>query len=304
MKVDDLVIKMTNQCNLSCPYCYANATNEPDENALTVEQIKEAIDIVKPTRVAFTGGEPLLRYDDVVELAHYAYEKVNAFERGVRIETNGTIPVDFDDFQVNGDTKPFVFTTTLDGFKELNDSRRGEGTYDVVTNFVKKSVNKGYWTMIKAVFPDEYLIEKEDYLYDFGKFCRTELGLQRIRYGHVKNSGRGAYEIGNDYMGNCYKMIANSAEVSKKIERETNYVSPDNYKRFIVPELCMTCVYKRHDIYLDTNGILSIGCAFVNFPICHYTKFTQELYEDAFFLMKRLRLGAKDGQLKLVNKIF
>ena len=304
LQVDDLTIKMTNSCNLNCPYCFANANNEEETSVLSIEEIKEAIEIIKPSRIAFSGGEPLLRYDDIVSLLPYCAKKVDYLARGIRIETNGTIPTNFDDFEINGNRNVVCFNTTLDGFKDLNDSRRGEGTFEKVSKFAMNAVDAGYWTMIKGVFDDDLLLEDEDYLYEFGKYCYQSLGIRRMRMGHAKSSGRATRKISPNYKNYILNMNTNVVNISRRIENEFNYISPDQWNYFIMPEFCLTCVYERNDLYLDTNGIVSVGCAFVNVPICHYSKYTPELHEKAKFLMKRKGIGAKNGIVKTADRLF
>jgi MoaA/NifB/PqqE/SkfB family radical SAM enzyme len=140
MAVQDLIMFITNRCNLKCDYCCVNANSLQEE--LSVGEIKEAIDIIKPTRVIhLTGGEPFLRYDDVVELAHYAWTKVPV----IVINTTGTIhDIDLTKILPPDDKRQCNLIVSLDGFKENHDLHCGvENTFEKVLEFSKKAIDIG-----------------------------------------------------------------------------------------------------------------------------------------------------------------
>ncbi|HUT86382.1 MAG TPA: radical SAM protein [Elusimicrobiales bacterium] len=61
-----IYLNITNNCNLKCSYCYANAGTDR-KNELTTEQIYTTLDsaakISKNVKINVSGGEPLLRAD-------------------------------------------------------------------------------------------------------------------------------------------------------------------------------------------------------------------------------------------------
>jgi uncharacterized radical SAM superfamily Fe-S cluster-containing enzyme len=73
------IIDVTNNCNLKCPICFANATAAGYSYQPTLDQIKVMIDNLasnKPVSVKalqLSGGEPTLR-DDLPEIVSYAHE--------------------------------------------------------------------------------------------------------------------------------------------------------------------------------------------------------------------------------------
>ena len=292
MRCRDLTVQITNRCNLNCDYCFANSNSTKQE--LSVNEIKKAIDAINPRRIAFSGGEPLLRQDDVVSLLPYVYENIGFPTKGIRIETNGTHKIMFDEYQKNGDVSGFQFNLSLDGFKDINDLQRGDGTFDKVVGNAKELVERGYWTTIKSTFDDDILINHIDYLYDFAKFCREEIGLLRIRFGNVKNSGRGSRIIDESYIETIEKIKANINSVNDMVEKDTGYISPDG-KPFLTIAVCDSCSYNRNDLVLRTDGIINLECVFLNIPLCHYTKYTPNLHEMGQLIMKTLDMGGKNN---------
>jgi len=72
------VIDVTNDCDLSCPICFANASKPNDVYTPTRETIHSMLKFLKsqelpPLAVMFAGGEPTVR-DDIVEIVKMAHE--------------------------------------------------------------------------------------------------------------------------------------------------------------------------------------------------------------------------------------
>ena len=95
---DSLYLNLTNRCSNDCVFCLRNnsdSVNGKDNLWLdrepTIEEIKEAIskrDLSKYRSVVFCGyGEPLMRFDDCIEIAKWLKE--NFPKTPIRINTNG-----------------------------------------------------------------------------------------------------------------------------------------------------------------------------------------------------------------------
>ena len=121
-----ILLDPTSACNLHCTGCWAaeyghkmNLSNEDLESI-----ISQAEDLGIHTFL-FTGGEPLVRKNDIVSLA----EKHN--HSFFQTFTNGTL-IDEKFCEDLLRVKNFVPIISLEGFEEVNDDRRGEGTYQKV----------------------------------------------------------------------------------------------------------------------------------------------------------------------------
>jgi len=85
------IIDVTNNCNLKCPICFANATAAGYTYEPTLDQIKAMIDNLASNRpvsvkaLQLSGGEPTLR-DDLPEIVEYAHV---AGIHHVEVNTNG-----------------------------------------------------------------------------------------------------------------------------------------------------------------------------------------------------------------------
>ena len=116
----------TAACNLSCSYCRACATAQPQPDELSTAEARSLVDSIAPLQpmLILSGGEPLLR-PDIFEVAAYAVS------RGLRVSlaTNGTL-LSFemaDRIAAAGITR---ISISLDGATaQSHDRSRGRGSF-------------------------------------------------------------------------------------------------------------------------------------------------------------------------------
>lgn len=121
-----LLISLTMRCNLTCPGCYSATYDESEELTLdewdsVLEQAKELGTFV----VSVTGGEPLLRADDLLTLAWKHNDVV------FQVFTNATL-VDAELVDRIRDVGNVVLAMSVEGFEEETDARRGRGVHRAV----------------------------------------------------------------------------------------------------------------------------------------------------------------------------
>lgn len=126
-----ILLDPTSACNLHCTGCWA--AEYGNKLNLSYEEIDDIILQGKELGIyvyIYTGGEPLVRKDDLIRLC----EKHN--DCVFLSFTNGTlIDEDFADEMLR--VKNFVPAISLEGFGEATDSRRGEGVYDKALRAMK-----------------------------------------------------------------------------------------------------------------------------------------------------------------------
>ena len=86
-----LVIQMTNHCNARCPQCGMRATARLQRSRLASEDIRRILDAAGESgvrAVSFTGGEPFLFEEDLLQYLHYAGQSGIPY---IRTGTNGSI---------------------------------------------------------------------------------------------------------------------------------------------------------------------------------------------------------------------
>jgi MoaA/NifB/PqqE/SkfB family radical SAM enzyme len=121
-----LLMDPTSACNLRCTGCWAAEYGH--KLNLSYELMDSIIEQGKKLGIFFylyTGGEPLVRKDDIIKLCKKHSEcEFMAF-------TNGTL-VDEKFCQEMLAVKNLTLAISVEGFEEENDSRRGAGTFDKV----------------------------------------------------------------------------------------------------------------------------------------------------------------------------
>ena len=121
----------TSACNLHCKGCWAAEYGH--QQSLTNEEMQSIVSQGKElgTHVyMLTGGEPLIRKDDIIELCRNNKDCVFI------AYTNSTL-IDqklCDDMKEVGN---FALALSIEGSEESNDWRRGEGTYETTLNAMR-----------------------------------------------------------------------------------------------------------------------------------------------------------------------
>ena len=223
-----ILMDPTSACNLHCTGCwaaeYGNRLN------LSFEDMDRIVTQGKELGIylyVFTGGEPLVRKDDIIRLC----EKHD--DCGFHAFTNGTL-IDEKFCQEMKRVGNFSVAISLEGFDEVNDLRRGKGVFDKVMHAMDLMKQYGliFGTSIcytsknyKVVTSDEFLdmiIEKGArfswyfHYMPVGNDASTELLLDpdqreymyhRIREIRAMKGGKPifAFDFQNDgeYVGGC-----------------------------------------------------------------------------------------------------
>jgi MoaA/NifB/PqqE/SkfB family radical SAM enzyme len=118
-----ILLDPTSACNLHCTGCWA--AEYGNKLNLSYEEIDDIITQGKDMGIymyIYTGGEPLVRKDDIIRLCEKHDDCI------FLCFTNGTlIDEKFADDMLR--VKNFVPAISLEGFEEATDSRRGQGVY-------------------------------------------------------------------------------------------------------------------------------------------------------------------------------
>ncbi len=128
VKIKTIFFHVTKACNLRCKYCYFSA-NKPLANELRTEEfppIWKDIVSLRPEKVVFTGGEPLLR-DDILELLDSLREADKEHHILRCINSNGS----FVTAQLAQELVGLAdeVRISLDALQEKNDYLRGKGNF-------------------------------------------------------------------------------------------------------------------------------------------------------------------------------
>ncbi len=204
-----LVLNVTNQCNLSCKYCYefgedrlanpeGKATYMPEETA------RAAVDYLlanspgrRAVHLTFFGGETLLNFKVVRSTIEYAREKAAGTGKLVdfSLTTNATLltpPV----IEYLAENRVGI-TISIDGPKEMNDQLRvfknGKGSYDLIAPKIKELLARHTTRPIGA------RVTLTSQVVDVLKIFRhltQDLGFQEVGFAPVTTSPVRLYAIG------------------------------------------------------------------------------------------------------------
>ncbi|MDD5371872.1 MAG: radical SAM protein [Sulfurimonas sp.] len=134
-------IKLTDECNLSCKYCYAESGAVAYKSFLSLDELKKIADDVKKitTHASYTlsGGEPLL-YPQIFEYMEYLKNLGNT----IYLLTNGMY---INEENVSTIAKfCSVIKISLDGSsEEINSITRGKNSFDSAFRGYKLLVDEG-----------------------------------------------------------------------------------------------------------------------------------------------------------------
>lgn len=149
-----IFINPTLDCNFRCWYCYENHKRNSQMNQKTIEQVKKLInkkvqdEKIKKIHLSFFGGEPLLKFYEVVDpLLKYSKEECNKAGKELQIgmTTNGFLMTEeiinnLTNYNIAG------IQITLDGCREdhnkVRKAGKGKDSYQTILNNAEALLKK------------------------------------------------------------------------------------------------------------------------------------------------------------------
>ncbi len=190
----ELVISLTNDCNLRCKYCFVGEKNfckkiiskENIDNAL--EAVKELAKIKnkKEIFITFFGGEPTL-YPDLIKYSmDKSKEVLNEFRVSFGITSNGVFNKEIKDLLVENN---FTVTISMDGLPKFQDKQRvtatNGGTSHIIEQTIKDLTSRGLSVIIRMTITKPMIYEfKETINY------LANLGIKIIHFEPITIGGR------------------------------------------------------------------------------------------------------------------
>ena len=204
-----MVLNLTNQCNLSCGYCYEFgedkvATPEGKPKFMSWEIAQSAVDRLfidsagrHAIHVTFFGGETLMNFPLLERVVAYANEKAAAEGRSIdySLTTNATL-LNARIIQFLAENSVGV-TVSIDGPKEMNDKLRvfanGKGSYEIIAPKVKELLAAHKTRPIAARVT--LTAQVRDVVTIF-RHLREEMGFHEVGFAPVTTSPQRLYAIG------------------------------------------------------------------------------------------------------------
>lgn len=137
-------IRVTKQCNLSCPHCYAYTTIEKGKrlpSELTIEEIDSLLRQLSElgcSNMFITGGEPFIRKDTPEILS-----RAGEYGMEIAVSTNGTL-LNPEILERVRDVNFAMFQVSVDGNRQEHDRIRGSGVFAKASNSFQLLVEFGH----------------------------------------------------------------------------------------------------------------------------------------------------------------
>lgn len=139
----NLVINLTDKCNLRCDYCYFGDNDRKDD--MTPATLDKTFDFfidfagkMKDDALVMTffGGEPLVRYEEMKRAVKYCEDSGAKLKFKYAINTNGTlITGEILDYFAE---KQFTIFLSIDGRAPLHNKHRGAGAFEKFEPYLKR----------------------------------------------------------------------------------------------------------------------------------------------------------------------
>ncbi|MBR4921760.1 MAG: radical SAM protein [Prevotella sp.] len=178
-----ITINPTLDCNLKCWYCYENHIKGSCMDASTIEAIIKYIEIqahsntLKKIYLSFFGGEPLLKYSQVIKpIAKQCSEICNRYNKMIMLSftTNGVCLSPAIVNELMRLSPEVSVQVAFDGNRDFHDSvkcfENGKGCYDLVKKQLFYAINKGIMTTIRCNYTSKNIESFQELIDDFKQF--------------------------------------------------------------------------------------------------------------------------------------
>ena len=208
--LQSLVMNLTNQCNLSCQYCYEFgedkvATPAGKPKFMDIETAKASVDFLlaqspgrKSVHITFFGGETLMNFPLLKQVVDYATEQAAAQGRSIdfSLTTNATLLtaaiIDFLSENRIG------VTVSMDGPPDLHDKLRvfsnGQGSYATIEPRVRALI-QGHRT--RPITARVTLTNGVTDVVRIYRHLKNDLGFHEVGFAPVTTSPDRLYAIGD-----------------------------------------------------------------------------------------------------------
>lgn len=196
VRLQNIFLHVTRRCNFHCSYCYLSAGAAMADEMSTSEYTRLAPQIaaLRPRKVVFTGGEPLLRDDILLLLSDL--RSADPEHRVLRcLNTNrGLMTKEL--------AKSFVglvdeARVSVDALRERNDAIRGEGAFDSAVGALRLLYSAGFEPIVMITVTSHTLPDLEELLCFLHGMKMSRIHINRFRpIGRA--GGRGQWQVNHD----------------------------------------------------------------------------------------------------------
>jgi radical SAM protein with 4Fe4S-binding SPASM domain len=135
-------LQITNICNFRCKHCFLGEQDHAELSAPRIKTLLKEFEEMQGLRVLITGGEPLLhrQFEEINEcLPDLSMRKV-LFTNGSLLNKNVLEQLNVNELQIS-----------IDGLEHAHDVLRGEGTYRIALDAVKRALDYGFEVSVSTM---------------------------------------------------------------------------------------------------------------------------------------------------------
>ena len=155
-QIDTAILAVTGRCEYHCVHCYERF-NKGEEEHLSVDHWRGVIrelQAIGTNVIVLSGGEPMLRYDGVLELLHGADKDLSDFH--LHTSGHGMTPARASELHKAGLTAAAVGLDDVD--RHHHDRMRGmEGAYDAAISAIRWFNEAGILTYVNCCLSKEMI---------------------------------------------------------------------------------------------------------------------------------------------------
>ncbi|WP_119071414.1 radical SAM protein [Aggregatilinea lenta] len=176
----NVFLHVTKACNLYCKYCYFSASRPLPDEMRTEEFMRlwSHIVAIRPQKVIFTGGEPLLR-PDILDLLQGLKEADPQHHVLRCLNTNGHLVTPELAKQLVGLADEV--RVSLDALRERNDALRGKGNFDAAVRALETYYAVGFEPKVLVTVTAHGLPDLEELLVFLIQKKLTRINLNAFR---------------------------------------------------------------------------------------------------------------------------
>jgi len=261
-------LQITNSCNLNCPYCYINKTDEDMKEELMWQVISKLEDEIllngtyRGLRLKFGGGEPLLRFDLIKKVVEHFKIRKGKIPIYFSLITNGTI--------MNENIALFFaennipLSISIDGINDTNNRTRvmksGKDTFEFIKSnlSILKKHNVNPFVLVTITSQNvSTLPELVNFLLENNLGFRFSLFKDyNVDYNYLVPN----QELLLSKINECYDIIENNLlnfDYGRVHLNGMNFYSPYTHG----------CPVGRHTVTIDQNGNISLCQLLMDKPL-------------------------------------
>lgn len=255
----ELVISLTNACNLHCKYCFIGeeGSNVKDISFESIDKsllsIAEIARVKNKSRIyiQFFGGEPTLRPNLMAYTINRAKELLAHYDVEYGITTNGVFAEEIDRLLLE---HHFTTTISMDGLPLFQDEQRvyhnGAGSSRAVERSIKSLTAQGIKVIIRITVTN-YMIssfrEIVDYLHN--------LGVKFVHFEPVTKGGRAnSFDVLRPDPDEYAQKLIDVIAYAKKIGV---YILTSTLMNAMSPSLCFCDAVGKNKLAVTYEGLLT-----------------------------------------------